>query len=75
MLVAEKRPVIPHSQRFFRVPFTKAEERVNNNNTGDQSKVRVAMNKISASNNGSKITFLFRQISPFLVLCLCWTVI
>jgi hypothetical protein len=40
-LASEKRPVISHSQRFFRVPFVKTGETLNNN-PGDPMKVTLS---------------------------------
>jgi hypothetical protein len=37
--VTEKKPIISHSQRYFRVPFVKPGDHLNNNNTGENMKV------------------------------------
>jgi hypothetical protein len=48
-VVTEKKPIISHSQRYFRVPFLKTGDHINNNNTGENMKVMV--------NNDMKVTF------------------
>ena len=66
--MSEKKPVISHSQRFFRIPFVKPGDHTNNN-TGDNMKVTHGYNKPGDHTNNNtgdnmKVIRIYGMIWP-----------